>query len=271
MEKSKTIEEQKIDDQITTRTSPRGIIVYEAVYREGEHELERRTSALAWSGFAAGLSIGFSFLMEGLLRDYLPQSHWQPTVARLGYTIGFLIVILGRQQLFTKNTLTVILPLLRSKQLRMLGNVARLWFVVLCTNMVGALAFAGLIGRTYICDTSVRAQFEAMGREALGDDFMTALLRSVLAGWLVALMVWLLPFADSARVWVIIFLAYLIGIANLPHIIEGAVPSLYAVLAGDASVGRWLTHFFLPVFLGNGIGGVTVVAMVAHAEFVKEM
>lgn len=271
MVKSKKFEEKKIDEEIVERTAPRGRIVYEAIYREGEHELERGTSALAWSGLAAGLSIGFSFLMEGVLRDYLPAAHWRPAVAKIGYSVGFLIVILGRQQLFTKNTLTVILPLLRCKRLTLFKNVVRLWLVVLSTNMIGAFAFAGLISHTDICSSGVRAQFALMGREELGGDFMTVLLRAVLAGWLVALMIWLLPFADAARVWVIMLLAYLIGIAHLPHIIAGTVPTFYSVLTGDASFGRWLTHFFLPVLIGNGVGGVAVVATVAHAEFVKEL
>ena len=48
------------------RTAPRAALVYEAVRREGQEELDRGTSALVWSGFAAGLSMGFSFLTEAL-------------------------------------------------------------------------------------------------------------------------------------------------------------------------------------------------------------
>jgi formate/nitrite transporter FocA (FNT family) len=123
--KSKT-EATEIEEEIVERTSPPGKVVYEAIYREGEHELERCSRALAWSGLAAGLSMGFSFLMEGLLRDYLPTGRWQPLVAKFGYSIGFIIVILGRQQLFTKNTLTVVLPLLKRKTFSLLKNVSRL-------------------------------------------------------------------------------------------------------------------------------------------------
>src|SRR5579884_3436773 len=92
--------------------SPAGSVVYKAVCKEGADELERPSSALFWSGLAAGLSMGFSLVTEGLLSAYLPDSHWRPLVAKFGYSLGFLIVILGRQQLFTENTLTVILPLL---------------------------------------------------------------------------------------------------------------------------------------------------------------
>jgi formate/nitrite transporter FocA (FNT family) len=255
--KSKAKEAEKIDEEIIERTAPPGKVVYEAIYREGEHELDRTNRSLAWSGLAAGLSMGFSFLMEGFLRNLLPSASWQPLIAKFGYSIGFLIVILGRQQLFTKNTLTIILPLLKIKKMDV-------------TNVMGVTAFAAILSHSDICNSDVRRIFSTIGTEALDNTFGTALLRAILAGWLIALMIWLLPFAESGRVWIIIMLAYLIGIGHLPHIIAGTIPSLYAVFTGAATIGQWLTNFFLPVLIGNCIGGVTMVAMAAHAEFVKE-
>jgi formate/nitrite transporter FocA (FNT family) len=263
-------EAEKIDEEIIERTAPHGKIVYEAIYREGEHELDRTNRSLAWSGLAAGLSMGFSFLMEGLLRNYLPQAHWQPLVAKLGYSIGFIIVILGRQQLFTKNTLTVILPLLKIKKIGLLKNVGRLWLIVLVMNMVGAAIFACVMAHSNVCNSGVRDQFSAIGAEDLENTVLTTLLRAIFAGWVIALMIWLLPFAAATHIWIIIFLAYLIGIGGLPHIIAGAIPSLYVVFTGAATFGHWLTNFFLPVVIGNCIGGVAMVGMAAHAEFVKE-
>src|SRR3982751_354624 len=99
---SKHSNPQKREEEIVERTAPPGEIVYEAVYREGEHELKRNGGELALSGLAAGLSMGFSLVAEGLLQFYLPKTGWASLVSKLGYSIGFLIVILGRQQLFTK-------------------------------------------------------------------------------------------------------------------------------------------------------------------------
>lgn len=59
--------------------------MHEAVRREGESELERTSSSLAWSGLAAGLSMGFSFLGVGLLQAYLPDEPWTPLVSSFGY------------------------------------------------------------------------------------------------------------------------------------------------------------------------------------------
>src|SRR3954453_10027895 len=65
------------EEQITRRTAPRAVVVYEAIRSEGEEELARSTAALAWSGLAAGLSMGFSLVAEGLLRTYLPDAPWR--------------------------------------------------------------------------------------------------------------------------------------------------------------------------------------------------
>src|SRR3954462_11808137 len=87
-------EEQEAEE----RSAPPGSVVYRAVSREGEEELSRKTIGLLSSGLAAGLSMGFSLMTEGLLRGHLPDREWRPLVAKLGYSVGFVAVVLGRQQ-----------------------------------------------------------------------------------------------------------------------------------------------------------------------------
>src|SRR5436305_8199182 len=122
-------ESQKKDAE--HRTSVSAVVVHEAIRKDGDEELNRPASALAWSGLAAGLSMGFSFVAEGLLRAHLPESQWRPLLVNLGYPLGFLIVIIGRQQLFTENTLTAIIPLLARRKLATFLSVMRLWGIVL--------------------------------------------------------------------------------------------------------------------------------------------
>src|SRR4051812_19632140 len=109
--------EDKSDEELEheeahERSSPSGKVVYKAIMAEADEELDRSSGVLSWSGLAAGLSMGFSLLAEAILRARLPDKEWRPLVVKLGYSVGFLIVILGRQQLFTENTLTPVLPLL---------------------------------------------------------------------------------------------------------------------------------------------------------------
>jgi len=254
------------NEQVKRRAAPRAAIVYETIRREGEDELRRAPAALAWSGLAAGLSMGFSLVGEGLLRFMLPDTSWRRLISALGYSIGFLIVILGRQQLFTENTLTPILPMLSRRDGALLGRVARLWGVVLLANLLGAGLFAWAISATDVFDPALRPIFSAIGQEALGHGFGTTLLRGIFAGWLIALMVWLLPFAEAARVFVIIIITYLVGLARLSHSIAGSVDLLYLVMSGGASWADFFVGFLIPTLLGNIVGGVALVALLNHAQ-----
>jgi formate/nitrite transporter FocA (FNT family) len=239
---------------------------YEVVRQEGERELERSTSALSWSGLAAGLSMGFSFLAEGLLRAHLPDVEWRPLVAKLGYSVGFLIVIIGSQQLFTENTLTPIVPLLSRRTRSCLRNVLRLWGAVLVCNVVGALLFALAIGRLQVVEPNVQRALSELAQEAMRADAWTTALHAVYAGWLIALMVWMLPGAESAKLAVIVIMTYLVGLGGFAHVIAGAGEVFYAGVRGEASWTQIVGGYLLPTLLGNVIGGITMVAALNHAQ-----
>jgi len=262
---------------ITTRTEKKQVeerlaigahVVYETIRREGEEELNRPAAALAWSALAAGLSMGFSFIAEGLLMARLPDQPWRLLISRAGYCIGFLIVILGRQQLFTENTLTVMLPLLLRKDLDTLLRMLRLWAIVLAANLVGTFLFALCIGKIGIFDADTQQCLTEIGRAHMGADFGTVLVRAIFAGWLIALMVWLLPGAESARVAIIIIVTYLVGISGFNHIIAGSTTMFFLMVTKSISLGTYVVQFFLPTLLGNVIGGLALVAALGHAQVV---
>jgi|SRR5579871_288461 len=243
-------------------------VVYEAIRREGEEELNRRASALAWSAFAAGLSMGLSFISEALLMAHLPDRPWRPLLTKLGYSMGFLVVILGRQQLFTENTVTVVLPLLLRKNVATLTRFLRLWGIVLAANLVGTFLFALCVGKIAVLDPQAQAGLRAIGTAHLGSSFGIAFMRSIFAGWLIALMVWLLPGAETARVSIIVIVTYLIGLGGFNHIIAGSTTMMYLVVTHVISWGTYFAQFFLPALLGNVLGGTSLVAALGHAQVV---
>ena len=259
---SSVAEAQKVQERVAIGAK----VVYEAVRLEGEEELERHAVALAWSALAAGLSMGFSLLAEAALPSYLPDAPWRPLIARAGYSLGFLIVILGRQQLFTENTLTVILPLLLHKNLEMVVKVLRLWSIVLSANIAGTFLFALLIARTHFLEPAVQRAMIDIASTHIGQGFWTIVLRAVFAGWLIALMVWMLPDASSSRVVVILIITYVISICSLSHIIAGSTNVFVLVALGKITFLRYVTGFFIPTLLGNIVGGVSLVAALAHGQ-----
>ena len=253
------------------RTSVSAVVVHETIRYDGEEELARPTSALAWSGLAAGMSMGFSLVAQALFRAYLPDQPWRPLVVRLGYPLGFLIVIIGRQQLFTENTLTAIIPLLARRNFATLIQVARLWAVVLAANLVGAHLFAWVVSNTPMFSREVQHAMLQLARGAADVTFGAAVLRGIFAGWLIAMVVWMLAAIDTGRIAVIIILTYIVGLAELTHIIAGSVEVLFLVMVGARSWGAIAWGYLFPTLLGNIIGGVSLTAAVNHAQSVAGM
>lgn len=259
---------EKHEEEAKERAAPSGVIVYKTILKEGQDELDRSSSALFWSGLAAGLSMSFSMIGEGLLKAYLPDAEWAKLIYGFGYSLGFLFVILGRQQLFTENTLTPILPLLQGKTLKCLKNVARLWGIVLGANLLGGLLISLAIAHSGAFEPKVKEAFYELARTALEPSWQLILLRGIFAGWMIALMVWLLPFAQSARVGVIIIVTYFVAIGHFSHIIAGSIEVFTHAAAGNAG---WLDvagHYVLPTLIGNVLGGLTLVAALNHAQIV---
>jgi formate-nitrite transporter family protein len=256
---------------VEERTALRAAVVHEAIREQGEAELRRPVLALGWSGLAAGLSMGFSMISQGLLQAHLPDAPWRPLITNLGYSAGFLVVILGRQQLFTENTLTVILPLLARRSVATLVGVGRLWAVVLAANLIGALAIAWLIGNTNIFEPPVRVSFAAIGATQVAAKPATIFLRGIFAGWLIALTVWMLPAAEGSRPLIIIAMTYLVGLGGFAHVIAGSVEVLYVVITGGpVHWSDYVVDFLFPALGGNIIGGVSLVALLNHAQVVTE-
>ena len=203
-------QEQEAED----RTSVSALVVHEAIRKDGDEELRRPISALAWSGLAAGLSMGFSFVAEALFRTYIPAAPWRPLITNLGYPLGFLIVIVGRQQLFTENTLTAIIPLLARRNMATFWQVLRLWAVVLAANIAGAHIFAWVIGNTAVLHPKFHLALGQLATEAADVSFGNAILRGIFAGWLIAMVVWMLAATDSNRIPIIILMTYIVGLGR---------------------------------------------------------
>lgn len=259
-------DQQERDAEEQSTVSP--VVVHEAVRKGGDEELERRAPALAWSGLAAGMCMGFSFAVEGLLRAYLPDTHWRPLVVALGYPFGFLLVIIGRQQLFTENTLTAIIPLLSRRDMKTLIAVMRLWAIVLLANLVGAHLFAWVASNTPVLKPEVQGAMAQLAREAADVSFGVAMLKGVFAGWLIAMVVWMNAATDTGRFAIIVTLTYVVGLAGLTHVVAGSVEVLFLVLTGAKTWLSFMGGYFVPALIGNIIGGVALVSALNHGQVV---
>jgi formate-nitrite transporter family protein len=258
-------------EEVEERSSPATPVIYEVVRRLGEEEMARPLFSLWWSGVAAGLSISFSLLSQAILQTHLPDAPWRPLVADLGYAVGFVMVVLSRQQLFTENTITVVLPVMAEPTLRNIRTLGQMWAVVLAANLAGTLFAAGICIFTPALTPELRDGMVALSHHILDHGWIEMVFKGIGAGFLVAAMVWLLPGAESAQFHVVVLMTYLIAAGGFAHIVAGSVEAFLLILNGDAGVWPIFADFFVPVLIGNVIGGTALFALIAYAQVVKEI
>ncbi len=245
--------------------------VYAVIRREGEEELHRPPSSLWWSGVAAGVGISTSVLAEGVLHAELDGSPNLHLIENLGYTVGFVLVILSRLQLFTENTISVVLPVLAEPRAEKFLRTARLWSIVFCANMIGTFATALLAVHGQVAAPEYVEGMLAISRHYAELAGIPALARGVPAGFYIAAVVWMLPSAKGFEIFVMMLFTYLIAVSDFTHVVAGATEVFLLVVAGELALSDAAFGLILPTFLGNVIGGTGLFAILAYAQVHEEM
>lgn len=270
-DENQRISEHEVED-IEERSSPRTPVIYEVVRRHGEQEMVRPATSLWWSGLAAGLSISFSLLAQAILQLGLPDEPWRPLITSFGYSVGFIMVVLARQQLFTENTITVVLPVMAEFSPRNVGMMARMWVIVLAANVAGTLFAALFCTFTPVITPELRdAMIDISRQSMLKGGVSEMFLKGISAGFLIAAMVWLIPSAEAAQIFVIALMTYLIAAGGFAHIVAGSMDAFMLIANGDLAWQRMILDFFLPVLAGNIVGGTVLFAVLSYAQVMSEI
>ncbi|EYD55363.1 formate/nitrite transporter family protein [Acinetobacter baumannii] len=273
------LEEEKVDQTLSWREkmaveeheklSPR--LVYEIIRRDGAEELDRPTAALIFSGIAAGLVISFSFVFKAIIASYIPtDAIWTDLITNFGYTIGFLIAILGHMQLFTENTITTVVPLFKPFTLDKLRAVGRLWGIVFLCNIIGTALASLFFLTTDLFTPNIDKALDELAHHVASFSAIQNLLKGVMSGLLIAALVWMLP-SVSNKFLVIFFMTYLIGLGDFTHVVVGSTEMSYLVWQGEASLGEYLFNFLIPTTIGNIIGGTGVFTLLIYGQGTEEL
>ncbi|XIG12484.1 formate/nitrite transporter family protein [Dehalogenimonas etheniformans] len=95
-------------------------------------------------------------------------------------------------------------------------------------------------------DPEVKTSLANTAQAALLPDFWTMVLKGIFAGWIIALMVWMLPGAEQAKVGIIFIMTYLVSLGGFPHIIAGSADALYATMINAISVSSYFSDYMAP-------------------------
>jgi formate/nitrite transporter FocA (FNT family) len=247
--------------------------IYAQVALNARQELSRSTISLLISGFAGGTFMGLSAMGNAIVLALLTSggaiaaTGTVQVVAKMFYPLGFIVVILGRSQLFTENTLYPVALVLSEK--RHFWNTMRLWSAVLPSNVLGALAFASLAALTPALKPEFVQALSQLGLEALHNPPATVFWSGVLGGWIIALAAWLVSGSHSitGSVMIIWMLTFVVGLGNFAHCIATSGEILVAVLTNQAP-WRAYPAWLLAAVAGNICGGVGMVTLIEYGQVI---
>lgn len=258
-------------ETVQKRKAPSARVVHEIIRQEGVDELERPTASLIWSGAAAGVVIWLSVIAQGALMLKLPPSPWSPAIISLGYSVGFVVVILGRLQLFTESTIVAVLPLATDPSWSSLSRTLRLWALVFAANVAGTLAVALMVPLGGMFSSSLMAAMVDVALHGTEGTAQDIFLRGIPAGFVLATIAWLLPNAGGQQIWVVTLLTYVIAVAGFSHVVAGSAEAWLLATTGNTGFGTAIFGFILPALAGNIIGGSGLFAALAHAQVRSEL
>ncbi|MEO8226043.1 MAG: formate/nitrite transporter family protein [Gemmatimonadota bacterium] len=244
--------------------------IHDNVLSEATDELERASLSLLLSSFASGLAIGFSLLGAAFASSLVPEAYGH-AAASAAYPLGFIFVIMARSELFTENTLTPVLPFLHRRDRGTFGKMLRVWAVLLTGNLAGTFIFSWVMSRTPSIPEYLKPFMLEISEKTTSTTFGTTVYQAVFAGWLIALLTWVL--ASTRQTGAQLVLIWLITAAmsafEFKHSIVGATEAFYRVWEGGVGWGP-MWSFIAAAVIGNTIGGVLLVAILNFGQVVTE-
>lgn len=248
--------------------------ILEQLNKEGLLQHSRPSWSLFLSALAAGLEIGFSILLMGVLFSLFEHRVSDPAMhllMALSYPLGFLFVIIGREELFTEQTTIAVISVLNSR--KKFKSLLRLWGIVLSGNLLGCLIFSFILSRLPVQMEIIKPEAFQHIAEQIPHYSWTSLLGSaILAGWLMGLLAWLISSTTEtiSKILLIILVTFVIGVAGLHHCIVGSVEMFTAMLSGNTITFNNYIHFISLAVPGNIIGGAVFVAALKVSHNKKE-
>lgn len=238
----------------------------------GAKRLHRPLLGDAITAFTGGMSVGFGAIAlaaaAAAVGGGLGSSSVGLLVGSLVFPVGFLILLVGKTELFTENFLLPVAAVIEHRgNIRQLGS---LWVVTLGANLVGVLLFAFLVSRGEVLAPAAANELIALAEHKIHYNFPTAFIKALFAGWLMTTLTWLLVAAEGGlgpRIAVIWAIASLIVLGQFNHVVISAAEIFMAMMLGaPIGVTDWLTDNFVPALTGNIIGGLVFETMLQTVQ-----
>jgi formate/nitrite transporter len=246
----------------------------ELAVQAGQSKANLPPLTMAVLGFLGGAFIALGFLLDIRVSGNVPKD-WGSFGGFLGaavFPVGLMLIVIGGGELITGNMMSV--PIAAMAKRITVGKVLNNWLWITVTNFIGALFIAYFFGHVVgLTETGpFLAKTEAAAHSKIGEHFVQAFVSGIGCNWLVAMAVWLSYSAESVggkilAIWFPIMAFVAIG---FQHIVANMFVIPAAIFAGQATWGQFWSNF-VPVYLGNAVGGVIFVALIYYTAYLRNV
>lgn len=223
-------------------------------------------------GFLAGAFISIGYLLDIRVIGDTPKE-WGSFASFIGaavFPVGLILTIIAGGELLTGNMMAVGIAAFAGKVKP--SRLALNWVLITLSNFVGAIfiayCFGHVVGLTEtgpFLDKTV-----AVAQHKLDDSFIQAFFSGIGCNWLVALAVWLAYGAEdlSGKILGIWFPTMAFVAIGFQHVVANMFVIPAAIFAGHFTWYDYLGNF-VPVFLGNAVGGAIFVGCAYWVAYLK--
>lgn len=263
-----------LDEEIQ-QNDPESSEIVETAITLGQRRLQRLSMGHAVTALIGGLAVSFgaaamSWAAGPVIHDWgYEKSH---AFSALAFPIGFIILIIGKGELFTENFFVPVTGVVSGKG--KVGHLLELWGLTLVFNLIGAAIFAALISRPGVLADGAREFMNQVGHHKVTAPLGASFMKAIFAGWLMTLLTWMTLAAKEhgPKMFVIWIIGFMLTLGSLNHVVISAAECFIAMGTGSGiTVKDWFFASFLPALAGNLVGGLVFVTLLGwlQARFLK--
>lgn len=229
----------------------------------GSQKIEKPLLAKLILGFIGGAMISLGYL--AYIRVSASISVELPSIASLVgasvFPIGLIVILLAGGELITGNMMAVSSAFFAKKVT--LTELIKNWLVITLANIVGAIFvayfFGHFVGLTHT--GAFQAQVISVAQHKVESSFLQAFVSGIGCNWFVGLALWLCYGAkDSAGKILGIWFPVMVFVAiGFQHSVANAFVIPAAIFEGGSTWMDFIQNF-IPVYLGNIVGGAVFVS-----------
>lgn len=260
-----------IDDEEPKPLGHEAPEIIEDASKIGGRRLERPLVGDAITSFIGGMSVCFGAVAmvtaAGAMGGGLAESSPALLIGALVFPVGFVILLVGKSELFTENFLLPVTGVLEHRGT--LRQLSALWAISLSGNLIGVLIFALLVSRGEVLSAGAVGELRELAEHKVEYGLFTAFIKALFAGWLITVLTWLLLAADGMgpRLVMIWIIGTLIVLGQFNHVVISAAEIFMAMLLGASiTPGEWFTRNFVPALAGNMAGGLVFETLLQYVQ-----